>query len=169
MNDWSWWLHYKSVITSGKPYLNTDAVVLAKGAHFSLKQANDSTRRSGAFWKRKSSHFLLFIAPKKPLVILQKRDHEINAHLPSYMDGAHARLKRIASEWCDSPCSPDKKQTDTHTHTHTHERRLNVADPTHLEFKAKLPQIQRFTRSRCSLVWNSRMSTRLNKDLTLLR
>ena len=96
--------------------MNTDAVVLSKGAHFSFKQANDNTRRSGALCGKKSSHFLLFIAPKKPLVILQKKDHEINAHHPSYMDGAHARLKRIASEWCDSPCSPDKKQTDAHTH-----------------------------------------------------
>ena len=90
----------KILYTSRRTLSELSCTIEPKGAHFSLKQANDNTRRSGALCGKKSSHFLLFIAPKKPLVILQKRDHEINAHHPSYMDGAHARLKRIASEWC---------------------------------------------------------------------
>ena len=53
--------------------------------HISLAQSNETTRGRGAFWKRKFSHFLRFIAPKKSAVILQDKDHETNAQHPSYM------------------------------------------------------------------------------------
>ena len=91
-------------------------MVLSKCAHFLLKEANNTTRRRGAFCKRKFSHVLLLIAPKKPLVILQEKHHERNAHHPSYVVQTLGSKESRPSGATHLAVPTKNKQTHTHTH-----------------------------------------------------